>query len=144
MFSCVCIYAITREKFKINIYTMIKKYQILLEEFPFLTVIEYAGNEYLGIMQNIDNQIATMYVYDRLSTNQERQQFLKLGDEWWWETNRKLPINIALINRWPFSFASQSFNIKQMEVVAGPEVRLSDSITKRIKRRNISLVKKPQ
>jgi|TARA_R110002050_G_scaffold87069_3_gene184660 hypothetical protein len=135
---------IPEKKFKINIYTMIKKYQILLEEFPFLTVIEYAGNEYLGIMQNIDNQIATMYVYDRLSTNQERQQFLKLGDEWWWETNRKLPINIALINRWPFSSASQSFNIKQMEVVAGPEVRLSDSITKRIKRRNISLVKKPQ
>ena len=128
----------------INICTMIEKYKTLLKEFPFLTVIEYAGNEYLGIMQNIDNHIATMYVYDRLSTNQERQQFLKLGDEWWWETNRKLPINIALLNRWPFSNTSQSFNIKQMEVIAGPEVRLSDSITKRIKRRNISLVKKPQ
>lgn len=121
---------------------MIKKYQTLLEEFPFLTVIEYAGNEYLGIMQNIDNQIATMYVYDRIQTNPERQKFLALGDEWWWETNRKLPINIALLNRWPFSYTSQSFNIKQMEVVAGPEVRLSDSITKRIKRRNISLLKK--
>ena len=121
---------------------MIKKYQTLLEEFPFLTVIEYAGNEYLGIMQNIDNQIATMYVYDRIQTNPERQKFLALGDEWWWETNRKLPINIALLNRWPFSYTSQSINIKQMEVVAGPEVRLSDSITKRIKRRNISLLKK--
>jgi hypothetical protein len=121
---------------------MIKKYQKLLEEFPFLTVIEYAGNEYLGIMQNIDNQIATMYVYDRLNNNEERQRFLALGDEWWLETNRKLPINIALLNRWPFSYTSQSFNIKQMEVVAGPEVRLSDSITKRIKRRNISLLKK--
>jgi tyrosine-protein phosphatase YwqE len=131
-----------QKKFKINIYTMIKKYQTLLEEFPFLTVIEYAGNEYLGIMQNIDNQIATMYVYDRIQTNPERQKFLALGDEWWWETNRKLPINIALLNRWPFSYTSQSFNIKQMEVVAGPEVRLSDSITKRIKRRNISLLKK--
>ena len=131
-----------QKKFKINTYTMIKKYQTLLEEFPFLTVIEYAGNEYLGIMQNIDNQIATMYVYDRLNNNEERQKFLALGDEWWWETNRKLPINIALLNRWPFSYTSQSFNIKQMEVVAGPEVRLSDSITKRIKRRNISLLKK--
>ena len=131
-----------KKNFKINTYAMIKKYQTLLEEFPFLTVIEYAGNEYLGIMQNIDNQIATMYVYDRLSTNEERQKFLEFGDEWWWETNRKLPINIALLNRWPFSYTSQSFNIKQMEVVAGPEVRLSDSITKRIKRRNISLLKK--
>jgi tyrosine-protein phosphatase YwqE len=126
----------------INICTMIEKYKTLLKEFPFLTVIEYAGNEYLGIMQNIDNHIATMYVYDRIGTNEERQSFLRLGDEWWWETNRKLPINIALLNRWPFSNTSQSFNIKQMEVIAGPEVRLSDSITKRIKRRNISLLKK--
>ena len=97
----------------INICTMIEKYKTLLEEFPFLTVIEYAGNEYLGIMQNIDNHIATMYVYDRLGSNAERQSFLRLGDEWWWETNRKLPINIALLNRWPFSATSQSFNIKQ-------------------------------
>ena len=126
----------------INICTMIEKYKTLLKEFPFLTVIEYAGNEYLGIMQNIDNHIATMYVHDRIGTNEERQSFLRLGDEWWWETNRKLPINIALLNRWPFSKTSQSFNIKQMEVIAGPEVRLSDSITKRIKRRNISLIKK--
>ena len=55
---------------------MIEKYKTLLKEFPFLTVIEYAGNEYLGIMQNIDNHIATMYVYDRLNNNEERQRFL--------------------------------------------------------------------
>ena len=120
------------------------KHQRLLDEYPFLTVVEYAGNEYLGIIQNIDNHVASMYVYDRLNETTEKAKFLELGEEWWWETNRKLPINIALLNRWPFSNTSQSFNIKQMEVIAGPEVRLSDSITKRIKRRNISLVKKPQ
>lgn len=117
-------------------------YQKLLEEFPFLTVLEYAGNEYLGIVQNIDSHIASMYIYDRIRSDNEKQIFLQLGDEWWWETNRKLPINIALRNRWPFGYACQSFNVKQMEIIAGPEVRLSDSITKRIKRRNISLVKK--
>ena len=83
-----------------------------------------------------------MYVYDKLKTLEEKQLFLQLGDEWWWETNRKLPINIALLNRWPFSYTVQSFNVKQMEVVAGPEVRLQDCITKRIKRRSINLVKK--
>jgi len=31
-----------------------------------------------------------------------------------------------------------------MEIIAGPEVRLSNSITKRIKRRSINLVKKHQ
>ena len=118
------------------------KHQKLLNDYPFLTVIEYAGKEYLGVVQNIDSHVASVYIYDRLKDNAERVRFLELGEEWWWETNRKLPINIALLNRWPFSATSQSFNIKQMEVVAGPEVRLSDSITKRIKRRNISLIKK--
>ena len=121
---------------------MNNKYKDLLEEYPFLTVINYAGNEYLGIMQNIDTQIASMYMYERIQTIEEKRLFLTLGEEWWWETNRKLPINIALLNRWPFGYSSQSFTVKQMEIIAGPEVRLQDCITKRIKRRSINLMKK--
>ena len=120
------------------------KHQRLLDKYPFLTVVEYAGNEYLGIIQNIDNHVASMYVYDRLNETTEKAKFLELGEEWWWETNRKLPINIALLNRWNFQYCVQSFNVKQMDVIAGPEVRLSNSITKRIKRRSINLVKKNQ
>ena len=119
---------------------MKSNYNELLEEFPFLTLIQYAGNEYLGIIQNVDQQIASMYMYDRLRTIEEKQLFLQLGDEWWWETNRKLPINIALLNRWPFQSCCQSFSVKQMEILSGPEVKLQNQITKRIKRRNISLV----
>ena len=119
-------------------------HQSLLDEYPFLTVIEYANKEYLGIVQNIDSHVASIYIYARLTSTAERVKFLELGEEWWWETNRKLPINIALINRWNFAHCVQSFNVKQMEIVAGPEVRLSNSITKRIKRRSINLVKKSQ
>ena len=118
------------------------KHQKLLDEYPFLTVIEYAGKEYLGIVQNIDSHVACVYIYDRLADTNERVKFLELGEEWWWETNRKLPINIALINRWNFAHCVMSFNVKQLEIVSGPEVRLSNSITKRIKRRSINLVKK--
>ena len=118
------------------------KHQKLLDEYPFLTVIEYAGKEYLGIVQNIDSHVASVYIYERLKNKEERVRFLQLGEEWWWETNRKLPINIALINRWSFAYCVMSFNVKQLEIVAGPEVRLSNSITKRIKRRSINLVKK--
>ena len=120
------------------------KHQKLLDEYPFLTVIEYAGKEYLGIVQNIDSHVASVYIYERLNDTKERVKFLQLGEEWWWETNRKLPINIALINRWKFAHCIMSFNVKQLEIVAGPEVRLSNSITKRIKRRSINLVKKNQ
>lgn len=121
---------------------MRQTYKQLLEEYPFLTVVEYAGKEYLGIIQNIDTQVASMYVYDRLVEHEEKVLFLELGEEWWWETNRKLPINIALLNRWNFQYCIMSFNVKQMEIVSGPEVRLANCITKRIKRRNISLLKK--
>lgn len=121
---------------------MNSKYEQLLEQYPFLTVISYAGNEYLGIIQNIDTQIASMYVFDRITEKEDKIRFLELGDTWWWETNRRLPINIALIGKWQFQYCIQSFNVKQMEIVAGPEVKLSNSITKRIKRRSINLMKK--
>jgi|TARA_R110000737_G_scaffold93803_1_gene127202 hypothetical protein len=121
---------------------MLKQYEELLNQYPFLTVLSYAGNEYVGVMQNIDTQIASMYMFERLETVGEKQLFLMLGEEWWWETNRQLPINIALINRWHFQHCIQSFNVKQMTIIAGPEVRLSNSITKRIKRRSINLMKK--
>lgn len=117
-------------------------YQQLLEKYPFLTVIGYAGNEYVGIIQNIDTQIASMYIYDRLRNTEDKLKFLELGEVWWWETNRRLPINIALINRWNFQYSCQSFNVKQMEIIDGPEVKLSNSITKRIKRRSINLMKR--
>lgn len=123
---------------------MLQKYQDLLDEYPFLTVVSYGTNEYLGIIQNIDVQVASMYVYDRIQEIERKRQFLELGDEWWWETNRMLPINIALLNRWNFSDCVQSFNVKQMEIVAGPEVKLANSITKRIKRRSINLIQKPK
>lgn len=121
---------------------MKSQYQEILEQYPFMSVIMYAGNEYLGIVQNVDTQIATMYVYDRLIDKNEKIKFLELGETWWWETNRKLPINIALIGKWRFQHCCQSFNVKQMEIIAGPEVKLSNSITKRIKRRSINLMKK--
>jgi hypothetical protein len=121
---------------------MLKQYEDLLNQYPFLTVLSYAGNEYVGVMQNIDTQIASMYMFERLENVGEKQLFLMLGEEWWWETNRQLPINIALINRWHFQHCIQSFNVKQMTIIAGPEVRLSNSITKRIKRRSINLMKR--
>jgi len=121
---------------------MLQKYQELLDEYPFLTLLSCGTNEYLGIIQNIDVQVASLYVYDRIQEIERKREFLRLGEEWWWETNRMLPINIALLNRWNYADCVMSFNVKQMEIIAGPEVKLSNSITKRIKRRSINLVAK--
>ena len=71
-----------------------KKYQDLLDEFPFLTLIKYGGNEYVGIIQNMDNNLASMYNFENIKDTDDKREFLEIGEEWWWGTNRMIPINI--------------------------------------------------
>jgi len=66
--------------------------------FPFLSVIQYGGKEYVGIIINQDQWVTSMYVYSDLKTVEEQQNFLELGEAWWWESNRMIPINIFLKN----------------------------------------------
>jgi hypothetical protein len=123
--------------------TIKHEYQELLDRFPFLSLCKYGGNEYVGIIQNHDSGIASMYIYSLLTTPDHKKLFLEYGDEWWWASNRMLPINIILGEKFKaFSYCLKTFNAKDFEVVYGHTISLSNIITKRIKRRQIQLVKK--
>jgi hypothetical protein len=116
----------------------------LQENFPFISVVNYVDHEFVGIIINQDAQITSMYDYAALKTEAEKQRFLELGEEWWWESNRQIPINIFLSGEiQPFRYSIRNFNTKDVKVLLGPCTSLSDIITKRIKRRSIILVKKP-
>tara|TARA_Y100000385_G_scaffold281039_1_gene333136 strand:+ start:509 stop:892 length:384 start_codon:yes stop_codon:yes gene_type:complete len=120
-----------------------QKYQNLLNEFPFLTLVAYGGKEYVGIIQNIDNNLASMYNFDSIKTQEDKQTFLELGDEWWWGTNRMIPINIILKQDFErYKVCLVTFSIKDFEVLHGPTLSLSNIIQKRVKRRNIQLVRR--
>lgn len=120
-----------------------QKYQKLLEDFPFLTLISYGGNEYVGIMQNMDHQMASVYRYDLIRAQVDKHEFLELGEEWWWGTNRMIPINIIFKTRWEkFRPTLTTFSLKDFTVLHGPTISLSNIIQKRVKRRNIQLVRK--
>lgn len=122
---------------------MAQKIDILLNDYPFLTLAKYADNEYLGIIQNQDNNIISMYVYNAIKTIELRKAFLELGHEWWWETNRTIPINIVLGQRFhPFKECLKTFNLKEFEITHGPNVCLKDIIKKRVKRKNVQLIRK--
>ena len=66
------------------------------KDFPFISVVTYGGNEYVGIIANQDQYVTSMYVFTMLKTDQDKKRFLELGDSWWWESNRMIPINIFL------------------------------------------------
>ena len=57
-----------------------KKYQNLLEDFPFLTLVAYGGNEYVGIIQNVDHQLASMYNFETIKSLDDKKEFLDLGE----------------------------------------------------------------
>lgn len=114
-----------------------------LEKFPFLTLGKYVDQEYLGIVGNSCSQIVSMYIYDQLPTDEYKKLFLQLGEEWWWETNRQLPINVALKDRWAvFRPYLKTFIAKDFDVITGPCVSLDSVMFKRVKRRQIQLVRK--
>lgn len=115
----------------------------LQENFPFISVIVHVNHEYVGIIINQDAQITSMYDYTMIKTDEEKQRFLELGEAWWWESNRQIPINIFLAREiFEFRYVIKNFSTKDVKLMHGPCTSLNDIIVKRIKRKSITLVRK--
>jgi hypothetical protein len=118
-------------------------FQKLSANHPFITVCTYANLEYVGIIQNKDDVVTTLYDYGSIVEHDLKILFLELGENWWWESNRLIPINIFLRDDWSvFRPYLKTFNNKGLNVLHGPTTSLNELAKKRIKRRSITLVKK--
>jgi hypothetical protein len=117
----------------------------LQQNFPFITVLSYVDNEYVGIIINQDSQVTSMYDYSSLKTEEEKTRFLEMGEVWWWESNRQIPINIFLLREMQaFRYVIKNLSTKDVKVLFGPATSLNDIIVKRIKRRSITLIRRPK
>lgn len=115
------------------------------ENFPFLSVVTYGGNEYIGIIINQDQYVTSMYVYTKILTEDQKKKFLELGEVWWWESNRLIPISIFLRKEMEeFRYTIVTMNSKDVNVTLGPIVNLNNLSLKRIKRKSVQLLKKPK
>ena len=113
------------------------------KDFPFISVVTYGGNEYVGIIANQDQYVTSMYVFTMLKTDEDKKRFLELGDSWWWESNRMIPINIFLrTDISPYSYALITMNSKDVKVSIGPCVNLNALSIKRVKRKSVQLMRK--
>lgn len=115
----------------------------LQENFPFISVINHVNQEYVGIIINQDAQITSIYDYSAIRTDVEKQRFLELGEVWWWESNRQIPINVFLAKEIvEFRYVVKNFSTKDVKLLFGPCTSLNDIIVKRIKRKSITLIRK--
>ena len=111
--------------------------------FTYISVVTYGGNEYVGIISNQDAYITSMYIFSALKTDIEKEIFLEMGNTWWWESNRMIPINIFLRREMQaFGYAIMTMNSKDVKVTIGPCVNLNDLNFKRVKRKSVQLVRK--
>jgi hypothetical protein len=118
-------------------------YKNLLDQYPFISYLTYGGNDYIGIVQNADEIITTIYDFSALRTLDQKERFLSLADQWWWESNRLVPINVFLKLDWvEFRPCLKTFNSKDVLIQHGPYVSLKEIAQKRSKRRSITLIRK--
>ena len=116
---------------------------LLKEKYPFLTLLRYAGTEYVGIVQNSDDIITTLYDFGSITDADLKRSFVELANVWWWESNRSIPINIFLKQDWEiFRPFLKTFINKDIQVLLGPVTSLNDIARKKIKRKSITLVKR--
>ena len=115
----------------------------LTENHPFITIVSYAGQDYVGIVQNRDDVVTTIYDYGSILDGMLKEKFLSLGDIWWWESNRLIPINLFLKDDWaPFKPYIRTFNNKSLVVLHGPVCSMTELTKRRSKRRSITLVRR--
>lgn len=115
----------------------------IAERYPFITFCIYAGNEYIGVVQNRDDAVTTIYDFGNIPHPELKKLFLDLANTWWWESNRSIPINIFLKRDWDvFRPYLRTFTNKDLEIVHGPCTSLTEIARKKSKRKSITLVRR--
>jgi hypothetical protein len=118
-------------------------FEKLAEKYPFITLCVYANSEYVGIVQNRDDAITTIYDFGSIQDIDLKRQFLEQANVWWWESNRSIPINIFLKDDWEvFRPYLKTFSNKDLEILHGPVCSLNEMARKKSKRKSITLVRR--
>lgn len=115
----------------------------MLEQYPFLSYIKYPTADFIGIIQNFDGDIVSMYAFNKLKTEEDKRGFLEAAEIWWWESNRLIPINIFLKHSWDkYRYSTVTLTTKDIREQCGHIVSISKLAERRTKRRVVQLVKR--
>jgi hypothetical protein len=118
-------------------------FEKLTEKYPFISLCMYANAEYVGVIQNKDDVVTTIYDFGAVADQADKLNYLELASIWWWESNRSIPINIFLRKDWEqFRYTLRTFVNKDLEILHGPACSLLDIARKKSKRKSIMLVRR--
>ncbi|NDG28536.1 hypothetical protein EB118_00335 [bacterium] len=115
------------------------------QQLPFISVLHYGDEEYVGIIINQDQHVTSFFDLAMIKNNEEKSLLLEVGEIWWWESNRQIPISIFCRKEVePFKYAIKTFNSKDVRLILGPTVNLLNLTIKRVKRKQVQLIRAPK
>lgn len=115
----------------------------MLADYPFLSFVKYSHTDYIGVIQNHDGDIVSVYAFNKLRTEEHKREFLEQAETWWWESNRMIPINIFLKDSWSkFQYTLVTLSTKDVKDIQGHVVSLASLANKRTKRKVVQLVRR--
>lgn len=115
------------------------------DHLPFISVMHYSSDEYVGVIINQDAYVTSFYDLSLIKIQEQRIRMMELCELWWYESNHRIPINIFLRNELDeFRFAIKTLSTKDVTVVIGPVVNLTNISERRPKRRTVQLIRNPK
>lgn len=119
----------------------VEQYKEISAHYPFFSLVKIKDMYLIGVVQNCDVKFSSVYVFEKIPTQELKELFLELCSEWWDETNREIPINIVMGQRFhPFKDYLFTFNERDFTIEDGHRVSLSDIASRKSKRKNVRLV----
>lgn len=111
-------------------------------KYDFLTFLVLEDDIIVGIVQNETPKLMMVYQLDAIRDPHHKETFLKYADEWWWESNRTVPINSFIGRRFDmFEACLKGYSKKSVLKVIGPTFNLAERYLKRIKKKRIDIMK---
>ena len=117
-------------------------FERLNQNHPYLTCVQFLEEDIIGIIQNTDKQLLSIYVYSHITSSDLKAKFLDLGRLWWEDSNHLIPINIFLREEfYAFIHILKCFPRKDVKEIKGQVLSLEDNFQRRIKRKRIQIVR---
>jgi hypothetical protein len=110
-------------------------------KYEFMTFLIMRDDIIVGIVQNETPKITMIYKFDLIQSTEEKELFLKFGDEWWWGSNHSIPINLFIGERFEkYEYCLRGYPRKSIDRIIGPTFNLSEKYLRRVKKKKIEIV----
>lgn len=113
------------------------------EEFKFFTFVYFNDNKTtFGVVQNDTPKVLMFYDFLKLKNEDDKKEFIKFCEFWWYQSGQTLPINIFIgrefdkFNYILCGYTKKSF-VKEPE---GPIFSLNNIYLKKAKKKRIDLI----